>query len=161
MEKMLRCVKHFITVCRHKYYVGTILFKEGLYWQGITHDLSKFSPVEFGPSAKYFNGKISPIEAEKAENGYSSAWLHHKSHNKHHWQYWLDYKNGETIISDIPDRYLKEMAADVVGASKAYLQGEYNREEPIKYFRANRYSWLMTSKDKNTVSSYIKQFSTY
>ena len=77
-------LKHFKTVCKHKYYV----FKEcaacGLFWQGLVHDLSKFSPVEFASSAKYFQGNRSPIDAEKEAIGYSTAWLHHKGHNKHH-----------------------------------------------------------------------------
>lgn len=35
---------HLKTVCKHKYWVGKYCFKAGLYKQGITHDLSKFSP---------------------------------------------------------------------------------------------------------------------
>ena len=39
---------HLKTVCKHKYWVGKYCFKIGLYKQGITHDLSKFSPINFG-----------------------------------------------------------------------------------------------------------------
>ena len=35
---------HFKKICKHKYWVGRYCFKMGLYWQGIAHDLSKFSP---------------------------------------------------------------------------------------------------------------------
>ncbi len=71
-------INHFKTVCKHKYYVAKELFKFGYYWQGITHDLSKFSPVEFFASARYFSGTVSPIEKEKSVHGYSLAWLNHK-----------------------------------------------------------------------------------
>ena len=34
---------------------------------------------------------MSPNNAERADRGYSSAWLHHKGRNKHHLEYWIDY----------------------------------------------------------------------
>ena len=52
-------------------------------------DLSKFHPIEFFESIKYADGKCSPIIRCKADKGYSIAWLHHKSHNKHHLEYWI------------------------------------------------------------------------
>ena len=154
-------IKHFNKICKHKYYVGKILVKAGLYWQAIVHDMSKFSPVEFISSARYFDGNKSPIEVEKSKSGYSLAWLHHKGCNKHHWQYWMDYKNGEVVISDIPTRYLQEMAADIVGASKAYLQDKYDPEEPLKYFTEHQSDWRIPIKDKGKIMSYIKKFSKY
>lgn len=46
--------KHFKTVCKHR----AVVFREckacGIVWRGLVHDLSKFSSVEFGPSAMYF-----------------------------------------------------------------------------------------------------------
>jgi len=60
--------RHFKTVSTHKWEV----FKEckacGLFWQGLLHDMSKFSPAEFASSARYFQGNRSPIEAEKEKN---------------------------------------------------------------------------------------------
>lgn len=44
---MKKCIQHFILIIFHKYYVGIECFKMGLFWQGIIHDLSKFSKVEF------------------------------------------------------------------------------------------------------------------
>ena len=43
---------HFKKICKHKYYVGKYCWKLGLYKQGIMHDMSKFSPVEFFESVK-------------------------------------------------------------------------------------------------------------
>ena len=113
--------KHFKTICRHK----AVVFREcmacGLLCQGLTHDLSKFSLIEFGSSAKYFQGDKSPIEAEKECCGYSLAWQHHMGHNPHHWEYWIDYgENGEIIAQKIPWKYVIEMICDWIGAGKVY-----------------------------------------
>jgi hypothetical protein len=105
-----------------------------LYWQGIVHDLSKYSPTEFLASAKYFQGNSTPIAAEKAAIGYSVAWLNHKAKNKHHWEYWTDFRDGTILTVPIPKKYLKEMFCDMVGASKTYLSQKFDKKEPLKYF---------------------------
>lgn len=86
--------KHFRTITYHKYLVMKGCFAVGLYRQGLTHDLSKYSPAEFLVGAKYFQGNRSPNNAEREEKGYSSAWLHHKGRNRHHYEYWIDYSTG-------------------------------------------------------------------
>ena len=48
--------RHLKTVQRHRRLVRQYCFRLGLYWQGLTHDLSKFSPVEFWAGVKYFQG---------------------------------------------------------------------------------------------------------
>ena len=40
---------HFETITRHKLLVMKYCFECGLYRQGLTHDLSKYSPTEFIP----------------------------------------------------------------------------------------------------------------
>lgn len=131
--------KHFKTVCKHKYFV----FKEcaacGIWWQGIIHDFSKFGFTEFVSSAKHFQGNRSPIEAEKEEIGYSKAWLHHKGHNKHHWEYWTDFSDdGGVIANEIPYKYVVEMVCDWIGAGKAYSKDKWTQADPINYFNAHR-----------------------
>ena len=112
--------KHFKKICKHKYYVGKYCWKVGLYWQGITHDLSKFSPIEFWESVKYYQGDRSPIDACKEDKGYSEAWLHHKGRNKHHYEYYQDNfdKGGEPLL--MPYKYSVEMLCDYLGAGHAY-----------------------------------------
>lgn len=127
--------KHFKTVCKHK----AVVFKEckacGLIWRGIVHDLSKFSPVEFTASAKYFQGNRSPIEAEKDEIGYSEAWLHHKGHNPHHWEYWTDFgDDGEVLPAKIPYNYVVEMVCDWIGAGMVYSKGKWKQSDPLDYY---------------------------
>ena len=129
-----------MTICKHKAEVYKECKACGLVWQGLTHDLSKFSPAEFVPSAKYFQGSRSPIEAEKEALGYSNAWLHHKSHNKHHWEYWCDYDNdtGAVFPHKIPYNYVVEMVCDWIGAGKVYSKAKWTQKEPLKYYNKVR-----------------------
>ena len=96
-------------------------FRVGLYRQGLAHDLSKYMPSEFWVGVKYYQGTQSPNNAERDVLGYSSAWLHHKGRNKHHYEYWLDYgiHAGDGIVPvPMPKRYIVEMFIDRVAASK-------------------------------------------
>ena len=133
--------QHFKTIVKHKWEVGKMCFKFGLYKQGLLHDMSKFSITEFAPSARYFQGGSSPIEAEKAEKGYSAAWLHHKARNKHHLWYWMDWDNNQNPTPcRIPAKYVYEMIADWIGAGKVYGANagkEWSWSEPYKYYKAH------------------------
>ena len=127
--------RHFKTITKHKAVVFHECRKCGLIWQGLIHDLSKYSPVEFASSARYFQGDKSPIEAEKAAVGYSAAWLHHKGHNPHHWEYWTDYgPDGEVIANKIPYKYVVEMVCDWIGAGKVYGGDKWTRQDPLNYY---------------------------
>ena len=86
---------HLHTVNRHRRLVRHYCFKLGLVWQGLTHDLSKYSPTEFWRGVKYYQGWRSPNDQERLENGVSLAWLHHKGRNRHHFEYWIDYCRRE------------------------------------------------------------------
>ena len=88
--KLGNMIKHFCTITRHRLLVCKHCFKLGLYWQGLTHDLSKYSPEEFWTGVRYFQGDRSPNAAEREVIGFSKAWLHHKGRNKHHFEYWID-----------------------------------------------------------------------
>lgn len=142
--------RHFKTVCRHKHYVLKECAGCGILWQGLIHDLSKFGPVEFTSSAKYFQGNRSPIEAEKEAIGYSKAWLHHKGHNKHHWEYWTDFADdGSIIANEIPINYVIEMVCDWIGAGKAYTKDKWTQNSPMIHYtkmRKGRYFHPATDK---------------
>lgn len=152
---MNRYFKHFWTISKHKYYVLIECWKRGLYWQGLVHDLSKYSPIEFFTSARYFQGDKTPIDIEKAEKGYSVAWLNHKAKNKHHWEYWVDFKNGEILLCPIPYEYIIEMACDMIGASKAYLKGKYDNKEPYNYFMTHKDTMLMGDVEKEDLETLL------
>ena len=130
---------HFKTICKHK----AVVFKEcracGITWQGLIHDLSKYSFEEFLASAKYFQGDRSPIEAEKETVGYSKAWLHHKGCNKHHWEWWTDFADdGSVIANKIPSKYVIEMVCDWIGAGMVYGGEKWTQSEPLNYYNKAR-----------------------
>lgn len=133
---MAKPVSHFITITKHRHRVMVHCFKAGIPIQGLLHDLSKYSPAEFIPGAKYYLGSRSPNEGERAEKGYSSAWLHHKGRNRHHYEYWMDYnpqtKRMEPV--EMPMKYFKEMFCDRVAASKIYQGKNYTTDHPLQYF---------------------------
>ncbi len=91
-------IKHYKTIRHHKMLVMKNCFRCGLYWQGLTHDLSKLAPVEFWAGAKYWQGTCSPNNAQRQAEGYSAAWLHHKGRNKHHLEYWVDYSVDRNCV---------------------------------------------------------------
>lgn len=149
MNYIQKFFKHFSTIVRHKIEVGKVCFKFGLYWKGLTHDLSKFNPIEFFPSVKYYQGDRSPINAEKEEKGYSMAWMHHHNKNKHHSLYWIDKSNGKLFGIRIPIKYVYEMVADSIGAGKVYYKNsgkEWTERAPYEYWknvdRKNPENWL-------------------
>ncbi len=127
---------HFQTITRHRHMVRRYCFKLGLYWQGITHDLSKYSPTEFIPGCRYFQGNRSPNNREREVIGYSSAWLHHKGRNKHHYEYWTE-GNIKTRRYDgvrMPAKYFAEMIADRIAACRIYAGDAYTDGHPLAYF---------------------------
>jgi len=134
--------QHFKTITYHKYLVMKGCFAVGLYWQGICHDLSKYSPAEFLVGARYYQGDRSPNNAEREDIGYSSAWLHHKGRNRHHYEYWIDYSTqavkGGMAPVPMPDKYIAEMLMDRIAASKVYKGAAYTDAEPLAYYRSGK-----------------------
>ena len=133
--------QHFKTITTHKLLVMRYCFRMGLYRQGLAHDLSKYAPVEFCAGAKYWQGNRSPNNAEREDTGVSLSWLHHKGRNRHHFEYWIDYGiNCDTIIQGvpIPRRYIAEMIADRIGASRIYLGSAYTDASPLEYWEKGK-----------------------
>lgn len=140
MNTLQRFVGHCKTVSKHRRLVRKLCFQFGLYWQGITHDLSKYSPVEFLNGVKFYTGKKSPHCGERDAYGYSKAWLHHKGRNKHHAEYWQDITpDGRTAPVLIPEKYLLEMICDRVAASMTYCKDAYTNAAPWNYYDTHRH----------------------
>ncbi|MBR1482425.1 MAG: catalase [Ruminococcus sp.] len=129
-------IKHFKTITRHRHKVIVHCARAGILWQGLRHDLSKYTPTEFIPGAKYYQGTRSPNERERELYGYSKAWLHHKGRNRHHFEYWNDYdpKTRKVENVEMPVRYVIEMFCDRVAASKIYNGSSYTDADPYTYF---------------------------
>lgn len=137
--------KHFRTITRHRWKVRSHCFRVGLYWRGLTHDLSKYSPTEFWTGAKYYQGTRSPNSYERELYGYSAAWMHHKGRNRHHFEYWTDYGvSGEGIIGvEMPKKYVAEMFCDRLAASKVYRGQDFQPGDPYQFFQYGKKKRLL------------------
>lgn len=141
MNYLKRLWGHFKTITKHRNKVLLHCFRVGLYWQGLTHDLSKYSPTEFWQGVKYFQGTRSPNEAAREDVGYSLAWMHHKGRNKHHFEYWADVDVNTRKMTPVkmPRRYVAEMFCDRVAASKTYRGNSYADSDSYEYFLHEKY----------------------
>ena len=105
----------------HKWFVFRAGRKIGVgLWQLIIHDLSKYTLSELPHYGRQFYGKADdPV-------GFNDAWLHHQNVNPHHWEYWIPRTTHyagtlkPNMPIEIPMKYVQEMAADWLGASRAY-----------------------------------------
>ena len=115
-------------------------FRVGLYKQGLLHDLSKYCPVEFIPGVKYFQGDKSPNNVQREIEGCSTAWLHHKGRNKHHYEYWIDNFDGRSkpTYHKIPYKYLMEMMADWFAAGRTYVGSDFTVQDEINWWKWKR-----------------------
>lgn len=148
--------EHFKLITKHKFLVLKFSIKAGNYWRGIVHDLSKYSPIEFIESAKFYNGSRSPIVFARKEYGYSKAWLHHVGRNKHHEEYWYDWY-AEEKAPVIPYKYVVEMICDQLAAGKVYCGKEWNQEYPLKYFNERKIKSIFNPKTLDFIESVLTQ----
>ena len=137
--------KHFNTITKHRHAVIKHCFRAGIGFQGLFHDLSKYSFVEFSKGAKFYQGTRSPNEKERETYGYSAAWLHHKGRNKHHFEYWNDVDPKTKLYAPVPMpiNYLIEMFCDRVAASKIYKGNDYTDSHPYDYFVGGKAKFAM------------------
>lgn len=133
---MAHPMKHFMTITKHRNRVMRHCFLVGIGWQGLFHDLTKYSPTEFIPGARYFQGTRSPNEMERETIGYSLAWMHHKGRNRHHFEYWNDVNPATKQYEPVrmPLRFVKEMFCDRVAACKIYRGKAYIDADALNYF---------------------------
>lgn len=151
-------IHHLETINKHRALVLKHCIKAGIPLQGLVHDLSKYSPAEFLVGVKYFQGDHSPNVEERKEKGYSSAWLHHKGRNKHHFEYWFDNSTTsfDIVPVEMPTKYVIEMFCDRVAASKVYKGDAYTDETSLKYFKAHDYSKIMHPKTKELLEKLLQ-----
>ena len=129
----LNIFRHTGLVMRHKWGVLKNCARCGLFFRGLIHDLSKFSPTEFFESVKYYQGNRSPIGVCRRAEGYSKAWLHHKGRNKHHIEYWTDDECQEHPV--MPYKYAVECVCDKLAATKTYAGNNYDCSLPLAHWQ--------------------------
>lgn len=155
-------VKHFRTITKHRHIVMRNCFRVGLIRQGLAHDLSKYSPQEFLQGAKYWCGVRSPNAIAREDLGWSTAWMHHKGRNKHHYEYWTDLntqtKQYEAV--PMPRKYMVESVMDRIAACKTYHGKDYTDADPIAYLQQAKETPLLhpdTRKELTCILAYLKE----
>ena len=155
---------HLHTINTHKLEVMKNCFRVGLYKQGLLHDLSKYSFSEFIPGVKYYqDGNRSPNNAQREAEGCSTAWLHHKGRNKHHYEYWIDYPakggDGSLIGMEMPVNYVIEMFCDRVAARKKYNKDKYTDADSLNYFKRGMDHYIINPNTKKLLYSLLVMLS--
>lgn len=125
---------HFKTICIHKFWVFYYACRLGIPIRGFFHDFSKFHPIEFFEGVRFYTNNTSPINNAKATVGYSMAWMHHKSHNKHHYEYWMDKFDLGGFNLMMPFPYALEEIADYLAAGKAYQKKNFTFQSEYQWW---------------------------
>lgn len=134
--------KYLLKIVKHKcfvFYYG-VLYTDANIYDLLIHDFSKFFPYEFFKYMRFFNYPKS----DKIKEDFSYAWLHHQNNNKHHYEYWITRtghssatKNIDEVKAlDMPERYVREMVADWMAASRIYNGALYKLSE-WEWFKVN------------------------
>lgn len=156
MKYLYKFFGHLHTINKHRWKVFQLCLKAHIPLQGLTHDLSKYSPVEFFEGVKYYtNGKHSPIVDAKKDLGYSNAWLHHKGKNKHHHEYWYDY-SAPNKTPVIPLKYSIEMICDMVAAAKIYQGKNYTNMSAYYYWNKVRDDTLINKNIQSFITEVLE-----
>ena len=134
-----KVIRHWSTIRQHRKWVKYYCRLAGIYWHGLKHDLSKYSPVEFFESARYWTGTDSPITHAKHEKGYSRAWLHHRGRNTHHWAYWADNFSEGFKVHPMPMNDFVELVCDFLAAGRTYAKGCFSY--------SNERAWWLHERD--------------
>lgn len=142
---------------KHKWYVLKAGLKLGVpLWQLLRHDTSKLGRTEYTHYQRwFFEDKNDPIR-------FAQAWLHHQNSNPHHWEYWISRTphkigaGGDYIPTPlpIPERYVREMVADWVGAGLAYT-GKMDVQE---WLNKNYHKMCLHQYSKLRIHFALKEF---
>lgn len=143
---MANWLGHLKTVHHHRALVRKHCFRVGLYWQGLTHDLSKYAPVEWIPGVKYYQGNRSPNEAERPPKATAAHGCTTKGETGTIWNI------GSIILRwvatglagmEMPVKYVVEMFCDRMAASKTYRGAAYRDSDPLDYYLHSRDHYLI------------------
>lgn len=138
---------------RHKWFVGVACCQTGAgLWRGLVHDLSKLRPDEWGPYARCFYSSDGSGQYEPDES-FDLAWLRHQHRNRHHWQYWvLREDSGKVLTLPMPERFIREMVANWMGAGRA--QGQPDTQA---WYEKNRERILLDPATREQVEQLLQK----
>lgn len=131
-------------------------FKVGLIWEGIVHDLDKFRLEYFVAYNKYQKRKLfkaqqpEELYPKTGDRGINREILRHRKTSPHHWQY---YCYGRKQPSPMPDKYIKEMICDWVGAAKAR-----GRKNLMEWYSEAKDYMIFNEETKGKVDTMLNKF---
>lgn len=162
---MRRYISYFNYVFWHKYYVfcAASIVRELSLWLILIHDWSKFLPCEFIAYAhnffdddggkRFIRDKTGAYDPNSQSVKFKYAWLSHQQ-NKHHWQSWISIGNGGKLEAlEMPEKYIREMIADWIGAGMA-LSG---RRDPRPWYETNKNDMVLHEKTRARIALILSQ----
>lgn len=141
-------------VARHKWFVFRAGLRTGApLWRLLIHDWSKLSRAEWMPYvASFYGGERTPA----VRAAFDAAWLHHQHRNAHHWQHWLLREDsGKLKTLAMPQRFVREMVADWMGAGRAIT----GRWEVGAWYAKNRDTIQLAESTRYDVDTLIAKVS--
>jgi len=145
MNKHFKYLRYLL---RHKWFVLLACWKQGLYWQGLVHDMSKFAGTEWRSYVEHFYGE----RRNEVQDDFDLAWLRHQHKNKHHWQHWvLLLDNGTHSTLPMPERFCIEMVCDWRGVSMAL----YGEDRTQSWYKRNRINMYLHYTTRNMVENML------
>jgi len=115
---MLIHILHYVWyVLKHKFFVFCYMAQYGMYYAGFMHDMSKFTRREFMAYVRFFEEEgasrshgytIEEIGNKKVLDEFNRARDWHKTHNPHHWEYWVTTEK----VNEMPYDKVVEMICD-------------------------------------------------
>lgn len=123
-------LRYLGVVTRHKWFVFIAGRRVGVsLGRLLIHDLSKFGRAEWSPYVRRFIiGRAGVTDKDGDPDDFHRAWAHHWHRNPHHWEHWLRLDDGGTKPMAMPDKFVREMVADWMGAGRAYT-GQWDASE--------------------------------
>lgn len=137
--------RYAVFLARHKWFVFRACRRLGVSWLGVLHDLSKLRPDEWGPYADYFYGGH-----DGRRDAFDRAWLLHIHRNRHHPQFWVLRNDTDGVsLLEMPERYVREMVADWLGAGMAIKGHGWDRAP------AECYAWWKENRDRSEYAMHL------
>ncbi len=165
---MLKYLKFFACVIKHKAYVFYYCCKFGIPLRGLTHDWDKlFKPSIFIPYAKATFGHGKDINYGlkdgmtdwevlytnyKQHRGFANAVFNHKRLSKHHWEAWISVLAQGSSYQMSRDSIL-EMVADWISANKMHKDFKTS----LEWYSKNKKEIQLHKKTRRLVEYLLKK----
>ena len=159
MKNIIPAFKYLKLTVIHKYHV----FRYGLRLKVpiislIVHDYTKLYPwFLFSYGRQFFGDQSDPI-------GFAYTWNHHQHRHRHHWEYWTmitghnrgGFKNGHVL--DMPEKYVREMVADWLAASRTYNGVEVQSLESWGWFQENFDTIIVSDRTRSRIMEILNNY---